>query len=456
MTQSKGKRILVVDDDPSLLRLLSLRLESAGYQVEAVESAEKALACLASFQPYLIITDLRMGGMDGMALFETVHSRYPALPVIILTAHGSIPDAVAATKRGVFGFLTKPFDTQQLMDQVEKAFHLSGGMPEAGQEEDESWREGIITRSPLMEDVLRQARMIAASDASLFIKGNSGTGKELLARSVHRASPRANRPFVGIDCGAIPEQLLESELFGHSKGSFTGASRDHPGLFRAADGGTLFLDEIGDMPLSVQVKLLRVLQEREVRPVGSVEAIPVDVRLISATHRDLEEEMAKGNFREDLYYRINVVSLELPTLAERREDIPLLASHFLKLVADKYNKEISGFSPEALEQLVSAPWPGNIRQLYNIVEQVVTLSTSPVISAKLVQQALRNKGGELPSFSDARSRFERDYLAQLLHITGGNVTQAARLAKRNRTEFYRLLHRHDVDPAQFKPRKARD
>jgi len=454
MKRSAGKRILVVDDDPSLLRLLSLRLESAGYQVEAVESAEKALASLASFQPYLIITDLRMGGMDGMALFETVHSRYPALPVIILTAHGSIPDAVAATKRGVFGFLTKPFDTQQLMEQVEKAFQLSGGMPDAGQAEDESWREGIITRSPLMEDVLRQARMIAVSDASLFIKGNSGTGKELLARAVHRASPRANRPFVGIDCGAIPEQLLESELFGHSKGSFTGASRDHPGLFRAADGGTLFLDEIGDMPLSVQVKLLRVLQEREVRPVGSVEAIPVDVRLISATHRDLEEEMAKGNFREDLFYRINVVSLELPTLAERREDIPLLASHFLKLVADKYGKEISGFSPEALEQLVSAPWPGNIRQLYNIVEQVVTLSASPVISAKLVQQALRNKAGELPSFSDARSRFERDYLAQLLHITGGNVTQAARLAKRNRTEFYRLLHRHDVDPAQFKPRKS--
>ena len=454
MKRSAGKRILVVDDDPSLLRLLSLRLESAGYEVEAVESAEKALACLASFQPYLIITDLRMGGMDGMALFETVHSRYPALPVIILTAHGSIPDAVAATKRGVFGFLTKPFDTQQLMEQVEKAFLLSGGMPDAGQVEDESWREGIITRSPLMEDVLRQARMIAMSDASLFIKGNSGTGKELLARSVHRASPRADRPFVGIDCGAIPEQLLESELFGHSKGSFTGASRDHPGLFRAADGGTLFLDEIGDMPLSVQVKLLRVLQEREVRPVGSVEAIPVDVRLISATHRDLEEEMAKGNFREDLYYRINVVSLELPTLAERREDIPLLASHFLKLVADKYGKEISGFSPEALEQLVSAPWPGNIRQLYNIVEQVVTLSASPVISARLVQQALRNKAGELPSFSDARSRFERDYLVQLLRITGGNVTQAARLAKRNRTEFYRLLHRHDVDPARFKPRKS--
>ncbi len=454
MNRPAGKRILVVDDDPSLLRLLSLRLESAGYEVEAVESAEKALACLASFQPYLIITDLRMGGMDGMALFETVHSRYPALPVIILTAHGSIPDAVAATKRGVFGFLTKPFDTQQLMEQVEKAFLLSGGMPDAGQAEDESWREGIITRSPLMEDVLRQARMIAMSDASLFIKGNSGTGKELLARSVHRASPRADRPFVGIDCGAIPEQLLESELFGHSKGSFTGASRDHPGLFRAADGGTLFLDEIGDMPLSVQVKLLRVLQEREVRPVGSVEAIPVDVRLISATHRDLEEEMAKGNFREDLYYRINVVSLELPTLAERREDIPLLASHFLKLVADKYGKEISGFSPEALEQLVSAPWPGNIRQLYNIVEQVVTLSASPVISARLVQQALRNKAGELPSFSDARSRFERDYLVQLLRITGGNVTQAARLAKRNRTEFYRLLHRHDVDPARFKPRKS--
>ncbi len=454
MNMQAGKRILIVDDDPSLLRLLSLRLESAGYEVKTVESAEKALASMATFQPYLIITDLRMGGMDGMALFETVHGRYPALPVIILTAHGSIPDAVAATKRGVFGFLTKPFDTHRLMEQVEKAFRLSGGISDAGQQDDESWREGIITRSPYMEDMLRQARMIAASDASLFIKGNSGTGKELLARSVHRASPRSGKPFIGIDCGAIPEQLLESELFGHRKGSFTGASHDHPGLFRAADGGTLFLDEIGDMPLSVQVKLLRVLQEREVRPVGSVEAIPVDVRLISATHRDLEDEMAKGRFREDLFYRINVVSLDLPALAERREDIPLLASHFLKRVTEKYNKDISGFSPDALEQLVSAPWPGNIRQLYNIVEQVVTLSATSVISAQLVQQALRNKAGEMPSFSDARSRFERDYLAQLLHITGGNVTQAARLAKRNRTEFYRLLHRHDVDPAQFKSGKS--
>ncbi|HFC53881.1 MAG TPA: response regulator [Gammaproteobacteria bacterium] len=452
MNKLNGKKILLVDDDPSLLRLLSLRLESAGYQIQAVESAEKALACMASFQPYLIITDLRMGGMDGMSLFETVHSRYPALPVIILTAHGSIPDAVAATRRGVFGFLTKPFDTQQLMEQVEKAFQISGGTPEPGQQE-EDWRSEIITRSPLMEDVLRQARMIASSDASLFIKGDSGTGKELLARSVHRASPRSDRPFVGLDCGAIPEQLLESELFGHRKGSFTGASHDHPGLFRAADGGTLFLDEIGDMPLSVQVKLLRVLQEREVRPVGSVEAIPVDVRLISATHRDLEEQMAKGEFRDDLFYRINVVSLELPSLAQRREDIPLLATHFLKQLTRKYNKDIGSFSPEAMEQLVSAPWPGNIRQLFNIVEQVVTLSATSVISAQLVQQALRNKTGEMPSFSDARSRFERDYLAQLLQITGGNVTKAAKLAKRNRTEFYRLLHRHDVDPAQFKAEK---
>ncbi len=453
MNRPNGKRILLVDDDPSLLRLLSLRLESAGYQIQVVESAEKALACMTTFQPYLIITDLRMGGMDGMSLFETVHERYPALPVIILTAHGSIPDAVAATRRGVFGFLTKPFDTQQLMEQVEKAFQLSGGSEEPGDDEEESWRSEIITRSPLMEDVLRQARMIATSDASLFIKGDSGTGKELLARSVHRASPRADRPFVGLDCGAIPEQLLESELFGHRKGSFTGASRDHPGLFRAADGGTLFLDEIGDMPLSVQVKLLRVLQEREVRPVGSVEAVPVDVRLISATHRDLEERMANGEFRDDLFYRINVVSLELPSLAERREDIPLLASHFLKQLTRKYNKDIGSFSPEAMEQLVSAPWPGNIRQLFNIVEQVVTLSATSVISAQLVQQALRNKTGEMPSFSDARSRFERDYLAQLLQITGGNVTKAARLAKRNRTEFYRLLHRHDVDPAQFKARR---
>jgi two-component system response regulator GlrR len=447
----QSKRILLVDDDPGLLRLLSIRLKSAGYEVSAVESGHEALANLAAVRPDLVITDLRMDGMDGMALFDNIRERHPTLPVIILTAHGSIPDAVAATKRGVYSFLTKPFESSALMEQVEGALSISGGSEE-GQEDgrEAEWRAEIITRSPLMEDVLGRARMVADSDASVFIQGQSGTGKELLARAVHRASPRAEAPFVAINCGAIPENLLESELFGHKKGAFTGATADQKGLFQAAHGGTLFLDEIGDMPLSLQVKLLRVLQERLVRPVGATEGIPVDVRIITATHRDLGEEMAEGRFREDLYYRLNVVALELPPLAERSEDIPLLASHFLTQLAERYGKEVRGFAPEAMERMVSAPWPGNVRQLYNVVEQVVTLSPTPIVSEDLVQKALNEAPEALPSFADARHQFERDYLARVLQMTGGNVSQAARLAKRNRTEFYKLLNRHHLDPALFK------
>ena len=371
-------RILLVDDDRSLLRLLSMRLSAVGYDVAAVESGEQALAQLSVFRPHLVITDLRMGGMDGMALFDQIHARSPALPVVILTAHGTIPEAVDATSKGVFSFLTKPFDSQVLLTQVGRALKVSGEVRHTDEEEEQAeWRREIVTRSPVMEDLLAQARLVAESDASVFIHGQSGTGKELLARAVHKASPRHEGPFVAVNCSAIPESLMESELFGHAKGAFTGANREHKGLFQAAHGGTLFLDEIGDMPLSFQVKLLRALQERVVRPVGSTQSVEVDVRIISATHRDLDEALEEGEFREDLYYRLNVVSLEMPTLAERREDIPLLASHFLEQITRGNRKEVSGFAPEAMELLLAAPWPGNVRQFYNLVEQVVAFATTP-------------------------------------------------------------------------------
>ena len=443
--------VLVVDDDPDLLRLMQIRLSAAGYAVTTAESAERALAQLAVARPRVVVTDLRMSGMDGMALFESIQDQNPSLPVIILTAHGTIPDAVSAVKSGVFGYLTKPFEARTLLTEIERALTLGGGMsagaPEAG---DNSWRKEITTRNPVMEDVLAKARLVAESDASVFIYGDSGTGKELLARAIHNASRRREHPFVAINCGAIPEQLLESELFGHVKGSFTGAVRDHKGLFQTANKGTLFLDEIGDMPVPLQVKLLRVLQERHVRPVGSTQSFEVDVRVISATHRNIEAEMAAGNFRDDLYYRLNVVALHLPPLAERREDIPLLATHFLSQLAEKYKRTITSFAPEAVEVLVAAPWPGNVRQLYNVVEQAVALATTPVIPATLVQQAIQHQQTAFASFEDARRKFERDYLAQILRITEGNVTQAARLAKRNRTEFYKLLQRHQLDPKLFK------
>src|SRR5689334_1592987 len=357
--ESNAKRILLVDDDKDLLHLISMRLGATGYTVATAESGESALAALAVSPPDLVITDLRMEGMDGLALFDAIHREAPALPVVILTAHGTIPEAVAATRRGVFGFLTKPFDPKVLLDTVATALRLSGAP--AGT--DESWRAEMVTRSPAMESLLAQAKRVAVSDAAICILGASGTGKELLARAIHRASRRADAPFVAVNCSAIPEGLLESELFGHKKGSFTGAVQDRRGLFQAAEGGTLFLDEIGDMPLSLQVKLLRALEEKVVRPVGSNESIDINVRVISATHRRLEERIASGEFREDLYYRLNVVKLVLPSLAERREDIPLLAGHFLQDFARRYDRPRLALSPEAMELLVAAPWPGNVRQL---------------------------------------------------------------------------------------------
>src|SRR5438046_699720 len=368
--------ILLVDDDPDLLRLISLRLMSAGYRVRTADSGETALAALAIARPATVITDMRMPGIDGLQLFESIHRQHPALPVIILTAHGTIPDAVSATQRGVFGFLTKPFDSQELLHKVATAVRLTGGEAEPVRQTAGEWRAGIITRSPRMEDLLRQARLVADSDASVLIFGESGTGKELLARAIHRASRRASKAFVAVNCGAIPEPLLESELFGHARGAFSGAVQAHKGLFQAADGGTIFLDEIGDMPLALQVKLLRVLQEGEVRPVGATQSIPVDVRVISATHRDLDAHKASGQFREDLYYRLNVVSLKLPALADRREDVPLLATHFLRRLAERYKRPQLTLAPDAMALLISAPWPGNVRQLLNLLEQAVALATT--------------------------------------------------------------------------------
>jgi two-component system response regulator GlrR len=443
---SKGK-ILLVDDDPGLLRLLSIRLRAESYDVEAVESAHKALAVLNRFRPDLVITDLRMDDMDGIGLLKELQSLSPGLRVLIITAHGTIPDAVAATQSGAFGFLTKPIDKDELMETVERAMRVSGSS-----NVDNEWAAEIITRDQKLKEILAQAKMVAATDARVLINGESGTGKELLAQAIHRASPRATKPFVAINCSAMAENLLESELFGHVKGAFTGATRNHDGLFQSANGGTLLLDEIGDMPMRLQVKLLRVLQEHQVRPVGSTDALDVDVRVISATHRDLQEMLKQGDFREDLFYRLNVVQITIPVLDERRGDIPLLVSHFLQEIAVETDQERKVYAPEAVELLVTAEWPGNIRQLYNIVRQNVALSRSPVISGELVQASLGDHGGKLASFSDARDEFTRNYLTQILQITMGNVSQAARLAKRNRTDFYKLLSRHDLNPDSFKTR----
>jgi len=429
MTIRKPARLLLVDDDPGLLKLLGMRLVSEGYSVVTAESGPEALRVLGREKVDLVISDLRMDEMDGLQLFSEIQKGHPGMPVIILTAHGSIPDAVAATQQGVFSFLTKPVDKDALYKAIDEA---------------------LEQRSPATDEAWRQAIVVAPSDVSVLINGQSGTGKEIVAQAIHNASPRHDKPFVAINCGALPEQLLESELFGHARGAFTGAVSNREGLFQAAEGGTLFLDEIGDMPVALQVKLLRVLQERKVRPLGSNRDIEINVRIISATHRDLPKAMARGEFREDLFYRLNVVNLKIPPLSERTEDIPLLANHLLRQSADRHKPFVRAFSSDAMKRLMAAKWPGNVRQLVNVIEQCVALTSSPVIGDALVEQALEGENTALPTFVEARNQFELNYLRKLLQITKGNVTHAARMAGRNRTEFYKLLSRHELDANDFK------
>jgi two-component system response regulator GlrR len=442
--------VLVVDDDTDLLQLLTLRLQRAGFAVQTATSGEEALKRLADRQPRAVITDLKMDGLDGLELLAEIESRYPVLPVVLMTAHGTIPDAVRATRLGAYAFLTKPIDDSELVACLTQATALQvveSDTPGAGNSP-VPWRSEIITRSPAMESLMRQAELASASDASILIESASGTGKELLARAIHAASPRSDQPFVTVNCSAIPESLFESEVFGHMKGSFTGAHQDRKGLFQQAHAGTLFLDEVGDMPLAGQVKLLRSLQQQSVRPVGANQDVRVDVRVIAATHHDLEADVARGTFREDLYYRLNVIKLRLPTLEQRREDIPLLAEHFLQKFRD--DGAATGFSPGAMECLVAANWPGNVRQLANIVQHCMVLCPSSLIPKSFVQQALQGKVRRRASFAKARDQFEFEYLSSLLKTTRGNVAQAARLADRNRSEFYKLLTKHALNPADYR------
>jgi two-component system, NtrC family, response regulator GlrR len=319
---------------------------------------------------------------------------------------------------------------------------------------DSEWRREIVARSPAMERALADARIAAGSDVNVLIQGASGTGKDLLARAIHAASARFGRPLAALHCGALPEALLESELFGHVKGAFAGAMHDHPGLFQQARGGTLILDEIGDLPMSLQNKLWRALQERQVRAVGATHSDEADVRIVSATQRNLREEIASGRWREDLFYRLGAVTLSLPPLAARREDIPLLAASFLTTFAERHGKPVTGYAPSALALLLTAPWPGNVRQLRDVVEKCVAACSARLLPAALVQRALAVPGDDIAAFDEARRRFELEFLTRILRITDGNVAHAARLAKRNRGDFHSLLARHRLDAAAFKPAKV--
>jgi two-component system response regulator GlrR len=419
-------RILVVDDDPGLLRLLTIRLRAENYEVEPMENGVQALAAASRFRPDLVISDLRMDQLDGIGLLKELQVRWPGLKVILLTAHGTIPDAVHATQMGAFGFLTKPVEKQELLAQVQKALKISGFVDGA-----EDWRAGLITRSAIMEEKLGQAHMVAGTDTRVLITGESGTGKEMLARAIHKASPRRSQPFVVVNCGSMTEDQLDERLF------------------QSAEGGTLLLDEIGALPMPAQLRLLQVFQDTtDQSPAGS-ESIALNVRIISTTNHDLQTLLSSGLLRDDLYYRLNVVHIDLPPLARRREDIPVLVAHFLAEIS-KQTGQRKIYAPEAIELLATSDWPGNVRQLGNVVRQNCALAQTPIIPVELVQQSLGGTQAKLPSFDEARDEFTRSYLSQILQITGGNVSQAARLAKRNRTDFYKLLGRHQLVPDDFK------
>jgi two-component system response regulator GlrR len=449
---AKNPHVLVVDDDRDHLALVERWLELEGLDVSAADSGESALAVLEARRPELVITDLVMGEIDGIRLLREIHRHDPVMPVIIMSGQAGIPDAVKATHLGATAFLTKPIGREALIEEVRRTISMLSGRNSVANGE---FGSKIVHRSQIMAELLGRARMVAPVDTTVLITGDTGTGKEVLAEAMHEASPRSKSPFVAVNCSALPEELLESELFGHEKGAFTGAVTRHEGLFQAADGGTLFLDEIGDMPLSIQAKLLRVLQDFKVRPVGSTAAIPVDVRIISATHHSLEDLVERGDFREDLFYRLSVVPLHMPSLRERREDIPVLLEHFLHLFGKRTGRPAKRFAPDGIRCLLGADLPGNVRQLQNIVEHCSILSPSDIISASLTSQALREKPAEIPTLDEAKQTFERRYLVGVLRAAEGNVTTASRMAGRNRTEFYKLLGRHNLDPTQFRRRNAR-
>jgi two-component system response regulator GlrR len=436
--------VLIVDDDADQLRLLRHVFETAGHRVIAVTAGEAALAQLRIAAPDLVVTDLYMEGMDGMELLARIHRLDPLLPVIMLSGQASIPDAVRATHLGTSAFLTKPIDRAALLAVAAQCLRLRRPANRS------LFDTALIHCSTIIDQLIDQAVLVAQSDVTVFITGETGTGKEVLAKAIHAASARAEKPYIGVNCGAIPEQLLESELFGHEKGAFTGAAQRHTGLFQAADGGTLLLDEIGDMPLGLQVKLLRVLQDFEVRPVGSVTPQPINVRIIAATHQDLDQLVRTKVFREDLYYRLNVVPLQMPSLAERREDIPLLLDQLLDRHAARTGQPRKRFAPDAIAYLTGVAWPGNVRQLANAVAYCATLTPAEIIPESVARRALREAPAGIETLKEARDAFERKYLVNVLRVTGGQVAEAARISGRNRTEFYKLLHQHGIDATAYR------
>ncbi|ENK9285996.1 sigma-54-dependent response regulator transcription factor ZraR [Escherichia albertii] len=419
--------ILVVDDDISHCTILQALLRGWGYNVALANSGRQALAQVREQVFDLVLCDVRMAEMDGIATLKEIKALNPAIPVLIMTAYSSVETAVEALKTGALDYLIKPLDFDNLQATLEKALAhthcVDAEMPAVS-----ASQFGMVGKSAAMQHLLSEIALVAPSEATVLIHGDSGTGKELVARAIHASSARREKPLVALNCAALNESLLESELFGHEKGAFTGADKRREGRFVEADGGTLFLDEIGDISPMMQVRLLRAIQEREVQRVGSNQTIPVDVRLIAATHRDLAEEVNAGRFRRDLYYRLNVVAIEVPSLRQRREDIPLLADHFLQRFAERNRKAVKGFTPQAMDLLIHYDWPGNIRELENAVERAVVLLTGEYISERELPLAIAGTPIPMAQSQDIQPlvEVEKEVILAALEKTGGNKTEAAR------------------------------
>ncbi|MCL6448013.1 MAG: sigma-54 dependent transcriptional regulator [Armatimonadetes bacterium] len=444
-----GKLILVVDDEASVLEALTDVLTDHGFQVECAASGSEGLEKIEAVDPDAVLLDIRMPDIDGIKVLELVKRRGERTPIILITAYGSTQTTIEAMKLGAFDYLMKPLKIHDLLEVVKKAVEVKEliDRAKAGESVPVADADAMIGLSPIMQNVYKIIGRVANTNATVLIRGESGTGKELVARAIHYNSVRKERPFIKLNCASIPESLLESELFGHEKGAFTGAVAAKPGKFELAHKGTIFLDEIGEMSLSTQTKLLRVLQEREFERVGGTATIKVDVRIIAATNKDLEKSIESGHFREDLYYRLNVVEIVIPPLRERKEDIPALISHIIKGCSAEYKKAIRGFSEEAMEILMNYDWPGNIRELKNVCERAVLMSTGPVLGVEVLPLTLRKKSrrlswlDEIPggSLKEIVQEVEREIILRALEEHNWNRSAAAQALKMNRSSFYAKL-----------------
>ncbi|MBP1748361.1 MAG: sigma-54-dependent Fis family transcriptional regulator [Deltaproteobacteria bacterium] len=455
---SLGK-ILAVDDERNLLELIQMGLEFAGFEVITATTASQALIHAKEQAIDLAVVDLQLGDTDGITLMESLHLVNPRMPVIILTGYGSISNAVEAMKRGAYSYLTKPFESDVLLFEIGKIMETRRMSFEIerlkGLLESKYSFSNIIARSKKMQDVLETISRIAMTDSTVLLLGESGTGKDLIAKAIHLASDRKGKSFVAINCAALPEALLESNLFGHEKGAFSGAIRETKGLFLQAHGGTIFLDEIGDMPLAIQAKMLRVIQEKQIRPVGSEKVIDVDVRIITATNKNLEEQVKLELFREDLYYRIHVIPIHLPALRERKEDIPPLVDFFVQKAASLMKKSIKGVTPQAMQKLMLYDWPGNIRELENVIEYAAAMTDREYITDDLVLQTKGVVSQEpVQPLKQAKDAFEKSYLIYLLETCKGNISEVAKYAGKYRADLYDLLKKHKLSPDDFKKRES--